>query len=178
MIAFERLASLALGELDDDAAAEVEEHVLGCSRCAAVLESLLELGDRLAEVARSGTRMLAGRALVDRLAAAGLVTRTYSIAAGGQVACTVDDRDLYSAMRLSADTRGERRVDVVFLSPERDIRYEDVPFEPDGVVFVHPAHYLRTIPSGRKMLRLVAVDDQGDRVLAEYVLNHTAPSSD
>jgi hypothetical protein len=178
VIAFERLAMLALGELPEAERTEVEEHVLGCDHCASVLEALLDLGDVLPRVVRSGGgRMLPGRALVERLDSEHLVTRRYRVDAGAEVACTVDARDVYTAIHLGGvDTRDVKRIDWLYDSPSSSYRVEDIPFQPGDreIVFVQPATYVRTLPSERKTIRLVAVDDTGDRLLGEYTLNHTA----
>jgi hypothetical protein len=177
VIAFERLAMLALRELPEHEALEVEEHVLGCDGCAAILEGILDLGDRIAEVTRSGGAfLLAGPTLVERLVRDRMVTRTYRASPGGQVHCTVDAGDVYTAMHLALDTRGLRRIDLLYGAASGGYRIDDVPFDPDGgeVVFVQPAEYLRTLPTERKTIRLIAVDDAGERVVGEYVLNHTA----
>jgi hypothetical protein len=178
MIAFDRLAMLALGELPQEEAAAVEEHVLGCDECAARLERMIDLGQGLSALARAGSTggLLAGEAIVELLEREHLVTRRYRIAPGGQVACTVDAGDVYSAMYLAADTSGARRVDWIYHSPTAGYRVEDVPFHAGGVTFVMPAAYLRTLPTQRKTIRLVAVDDTGERLLGEYVLDHTAYS--
>jgi hypothetical protein len=178
MIAFEKLAMLALGELPESEATEVEDHVLSCSDCAGVLERLLDLGARVTEVTREGsTFMLAGQALVGELERVGLVTRTYRMGPGGEVACTVDAKDIYTALHLSLDTRGEvGRVDMVYESPTGKYRVDDVPVDRDAgeVVFVQPAEYIRTLPSERKTILLIGVGSDGERILGEYVLDHTA----
>jgi hypothetical protein len=174
VIAFERLAMLALGELPDAEAAEVEDHVLGCDECAARLERLVDLGQSISALARAGSGgMLAGRELVALLDREGLVTRKYAMPAGGQIACAVDARDIYSAIHLTLDTRGARRVDLLYDSPIAGYRIEDVPFDAGGVTFVQPGDYLRTLPTQRSTIRLVAVEDAGERPLGEFVLNHT-----
>ena len=176
MIAFERLAQLALAELPEEEARAVEDHVLGCDGCAAVLERLLDLGDGVREATAAGSAfLLAGRGLVERLERGGMVTRRYEIPAGGSVACTVDAHDIYSSLRLHLDARGVRRLDMFHDSPKGRERYVDLPFDPASgdFVFVQPGDYLRTLPTGRATLRLVSVEETGDRLLAEYVLNHT-----
>jgi hypothetical protein len=180
MIAFGKLAMLALGELPESEAAVVEDHILACGSCAAILDRLLDLGARVAEVTQEGSAfMLAGHALVGELERVGLVTRTYQLRPGGEVACTVDANDIYSALRLFLDTSGEvGRVDLLYESPTASHRFDDVPMDRAAgeVVFVQPADYLRTLPSGRRTIRLVVVDGDGERTLGEYVLNHTAYS--
>jgi hypothetical protein len=97
---------------------------------------------------------------------------------GGEVNCTVAARDVYTRMRLALDTRGLRRIDLLYESPSASYRIVDVPFEAGEVVFVQPATYLRTLPSERKTVRLVAVEDGSERVLGVYTLNHTAFKSE
>ena len=178
MIAFERLAMLALGELREEEAAQVEEHVLGCDGCAALVERLVDLGESVSAQARAGgAGMLASRELVALLDRDGLVTRRYDIVAGGQVACTVNARDTYTAVTLAMDPRGARRIDLLHDSPSASHRIEDVPFDASGIAFAQPAEYLRTLPTERKTIRLVAVDGAEERLLGEYVLNHTGYSA-
>jgi hypothetical protein len=95
---------------------------------------------------------------------------------GDEIACTVEANDVYSVLRLRVDTLGARRIDLVFEASGASHRYPDVPVDadPGELVYVQPGEYLRTIPSGRKTLRLIAVEDAGERVLGEYRLDHTA----
>jgi hypothetical protein len=174
VIAFARIAALALGLLDDDAAAAVEEHVAGCDGCAARLERLLALGDEVAALARAGGAPLTfGRPFLARLEAARLVTRRYRVANGGAVACTVDADDIYSTMRFALDARGFGRLDLVWESLWGLVRFADVPFDSDGVVAVMPATALRPFPTHRMVARLFAVDERGERQVGEYTLDHT-----
>jgi hypothetical protein len=175
VIAFERLAMLARHELPQAEAEEVEDHVLGCATCAATLERLLDLGDGIAQLTRAGQGFfLSGRSLVETLEREGKVTRRYAIEPGGEVHCTVDARDVYTRLRLGLDTGGLRRVDLLYESPSVNYRIEDLPFHEGEVVFVQAAEYIRTLPTERKTVRLVAVEDGNDRELAVYTLNHTA----
>jgi hypothetical protein len=177
VIALERLAMLALGDLPDHEAAEVEEHVLGCGECAARLERLADLGDAVRELVHAGRVLLPATAkLVSHLAREGLVTRTYRVAPGGAVACTVAAEDVYVALYLSVDTTDVDRIDFVYESPIARFRMDDVPFDREGgmVTVAQTAEYLRTLPTGSGTVRLVAVDSRGERALGEYVLNHTA----
>jgi hypothetical protein len=56
-------------------------------------------------------------------------------------------------------------------------RLLDVPFDPDAgrVYMVTRADFLRTLPTMKVELRLIAVDDGNERTLGEFVLDHTAP---
>jgi hypothetical protein len=98
------------------------------------------------------------------------------MAPGGEVSCTVDARDVYTAVRLRLDTRGLERVDLLYEAPSARYRIEDVPFDAAAgeIVFVQPGEYLRTLATERKVLRLIAVVGDEERVMGEYVLKHTA----
>jgi hypothetical protein len=177
MIAFERIVLLALHELPDVEAVEVEDHVVRCTECAATLERLLDVGERVATLTRTGqVYLLAGTGLIRVLERERMITRNYRMPPGGQVFCTVDASDIYTAMHLGLDTRGVRRLDLVYEAASGGWRIEDFPFDPaePEIVFALPGSYLRTLPSERKTIKAVAVDQGSERVIAEYVLNHTA----
>lgn len=177
MIAIERLASLALGELTDTDAADVEEHVLDCDACAARLELLVELGQAVKDlVTCGGVPLPAPPELLARLQHEGLVTRTYRIAPGGAVQCTVAADDVYVALHLSIPADPAARIDFIYEAEGLHFRIDDIPFDPERrmVTVAQTAGFLRGLPTGRGTVRLVAVDVDGERALAEYTLNHTA----
>lgn len=175
MIALDRLIASALGELSGDAEMEVEEHVLSCSRCARRYGSLLRLGPGIAQLVRSGEALMpVTRALAERLEAEGLISRRYELEPGRAVACTAGPADIYSLTSYHVDLTGASRVDLV--RPGQ--RLSDVPFDADAgrVYMLLRADALRALPSMRIALRLIAVDDDSERTLGEYVLDHTAPA--
>lgn len=179
MIALERLLQLAVGELSPGDAAEVEQHVLECTACAASLERLLALRDEVPALVRAGGVRLAGisPAMLERMERAGLITRTYRLDAGGAVACSVARDDLYTAVHLNrVPLDGVSRLDLVVEVPDRSKRLNDVAFDAPNarVLIAMHASYIRTLPGGLHVLRLVAVDANGDRELAHFNLNHTA----
>jgi hypothetical protein len=176
VIDVDRLIAAALGELDDDAAAVVDEHLLGCSPCAATLDRLIDLGDAVRALVGAGEIAFTGAgSLVDRLERAGLVSRTYRIAPGHRVPCAVGAADIYAVTHLEADLTGVRRVDLLRTMAQDTQRTEDVPFDPGRgrVSLLTPSALLRTLPSMRIDFALVAVDDSGERVIGQYGLDHT-----
>jgi len=177
VIALDRLIALALGELDPAEESEVDEHLLACGECTATVERLLDIGHAVHELAGQGSLMLVGAGpLVDRLERAGLVSRTYRIAPGQSVPCTVGAADIYSVAHLEADLSGVRRVDFLRGSPFGTTRVEDIPFEAarGTVSLLTPSALIRTFPSMHFTLTLIAVDADGERVLGEYGLDHTS----
>jgi hypothetical protein len=175
MIALDRLISCARGELSGDAEQEVEEHVLSCSRCALRYASFLRLGPAIAELVRGGgVTMPVTRALAERLDAEGLISRRYELEPGTAVPCTVGPDDVYSLTTYHVDLAGVSRVDLVRFGQ----RVPDIPFDADAgrVYMLTRAEVLRTLPTMRVPLQLVAVEAEGERTLGDYVLDHTAPS--
>jgi hypothetical protein len=173
MIPVDRLVASAFGELSGDADLAVEEHVLSCSRCAARYESLLRLGPAIADLVRQGgVTMPASPALVERLEAERLITRRYTLESGKPVPCSVGPDDIYALSTYSVDPLGVSRIDLI----RGGERVPDVPFDAAGRVYlVTSADALRKLPTMRLQLRLLAVDDAGERILGDYVLEHTAP---
>jgi hypothetical protein len=168
VIALDRLAMAALGELDDD---EVEEHVLACSRCAAIFASFVRLGPAIAELVRGGgVSVVATASLVDRFERESLVSRRYVLAPGSTVPCAVGADDVYSCTTLEADLSGVGRVDLV----RGPTRIADVPFDARGVRLLTRSDFLRTLPSMKIPFRLIAVEPGAERTIAEYTLDHTA----
>ncbi len=177
MIELDRLIALALGELGPTEESAVEEHVLACGECAAILEGLLQIGDAVGDLIVGGGMTLVGSGhVVDRLERAGRVSRTYRIAPGETVPCSVGSADIYAVAHLAVDLAGARRVDLLQASPLGTARIEDIPFDParQSVSLLTPSAIIRTLPSMHITLTLIAVDADGERVLGEYGLDHTA----
>jgi hypothetical protein len=177
MIELERLVLLALDELDDAAAAEVEAHILACGACATTLERLLRIGRAVRELIRAGQATFpCSAALIEEMRAAALISREYRLAPDQVVACTAGAADIYAATTLEADLRDVAQVDIVITSPAGSARLQDVPFDAERglATYVSRSDQLRTLPSTRIELELLAVDPAGERKLGQYFLEHTA----
>jgi hypothetical protein len=177
MMDLDRLVRLASGELDETAATAVEAHVLACTACATTLERLLRLGAAVRAVIRAGqVAFPCSAALADELRAAGLITRDYRLAPDQVVPCTVGAKDIYTVTTLEADLRDAAHVDIVRTTAAGSARMRDVPFDAERglAIYVSRADQLRTMPSTRIKLELLAVDPAGERKLGEYFLEHTA----
>jgi hypothetical protein len=173
VIAIEELLRLVLDELDESERDRVDEHLLGCSDCAATAEQLAVVGEEITALVRTASVsvVVTARARAE-LERAGLITRTYALRPGDIVPCTVDALDRYVLTELSAELAGVRRVDLVV----GDRRLEDIPFDTEkgSVEYVSPGEVLRALPSMTLPLRLVAVDGASERDLGSYTLEHTA----
>jgi hypothetical protein len=177
VIALDRLVSLALGELAEEEANVVEEHVLECDACALRLELLVDLGQAVKELVSAGSVLLpATPGLLARLEQEGLVTRTYRMGPGEAVECTVAADDVYVALQLSIPADPGPRIDFIYEAEGMHFRLDDIPFDRARmlVTIAQTARFLRTLPTGSGTVRLVAVDGDGERSLSAYVLNHTA----
>jgi hypothetical protein len=172
VIPFDRLAACALGEIPEADDLAVEEHVLSCGRCAAVLASLLRLGPAVGALVRSGGAMMpVTRALAERLDAEGLISRRYFLEPGRPVPCTVGADDVYSLTTYQVDLAGVSRVDLIRAGQ----RLADIPFDGGAgrVYMLSRADQLRALPTTTLPLRLLAVDAASERILGDYVLEHT-----
>jgi hypothetical protein len=182
VIDLDRLIGLALGDLDASDATVGDEHVLACGPCASVLERLLAIGGAVRTLVRAGQIAFpASAAMVERLAAAGLISRRYQLAPDQALPCSVGPADIYTATTLEgpAELRGVQQIDIVRTTPAGSTRMRDVPFERRSglVTFLSRSDVLRMLPSVRIQLDLVAVDPSGERKLAAYFLDHTALAS-
>jgi len=174
VIAVDRLIACALGELASEAADEVEEHVLSCSACAAMYASFVRLGPAIRALVHDGGAMLpATRALVEAADAAGLVTRRYVLTPGSVVPCTVNATDIYSLTTYEGlDLEGVLRLDFI----RAGTRIADVPFDAQAgrLYMLTRAETLRTLPTVKLPIQLVAVEGSNERTIAEVTLDHTA----
>jgi anti-sigma factor RsiW len=128
MIALDRLIAYAAGDLSGDDELTVEEHVLSCGACAAVVERLVRLGSAIRELVRAGAldgRLIGTPALVAKLDAEGLIHRRYHAAPGQSVACSVGADDVFAVLTLEVPLAGVSRVDFV----HNNNRFADVPFD-------------------------------------------------
>ena len=76
-----------------------------------------------------------------------------------------------------APLAGVSRMDVTINNAEMPpVVMRNIPFDAASgeVVFAPKMALLRSMPSHRDRIELVAVDDGGERVIGNYTLNHTA----
>lgn len=166
-----------LGELDESHEAAVEEHYLGCAACSARLAEVEVLADGVRRAFAGGSMAaVVTPAFVERLRERGLRLREYRVELNGSVNCSVGPEVQVLLSRLQVPLEGVERIDVVATSLGAEQRLEDVPFDAaSGEVVVVPSlAYVRTLPSHRQTMRLVAVGADGERVLGDYTFNHSA----
>lgn len=172
----ESLVQYWLGELEPDREALFEEHYFACAACSQSLEDLVALRDGVrAAFAQGLVHTFFTPAFASRLADRGLRVREYRVTRGGSVNCTVGPDDDVVLGRMAAPLGGVRRVDAILRSAN-DTRVPDLPFDPEAgeVVLAPSMRWLRSLSTYRDVVRLVAVEDDGERVLGDYTFDHSA----
>jgi len=180
-IAFQMLVAYWLGELDAAGEATVEEHLFGCSECTRRLEELTALAFGVRAAVRHGAMAAAvTNGFLESMRHEGMRIREYVLAPGARVNCTIGAEDDAVVSRLQVPLAGVKRVDALQTldlgaGGVRQWRLEDVPFDPESgeVLSLPSAAQLKTMPAHTFRVRLVAVEDEGERELGEYTFAHT-----
>ena len=179
-IDFGNLEAYWLGELAAAEEEKLEEHLFGCAHCAGQLEWLAALSAGVRAGLREGrvAAMITPRFL-EALRREGLRIREYRVPPGGRADCTLGAGEHGVCGRMQAALAGVKRIDALqrleLAGEVTETRVEDVPFEPAaGEVLVFPsAAWLRKTPANTLHVRLVAVEDEGERAIGEYTFAHT-----
>ncbi|MGH7488515.1 MAG: zf-HC2 domain-containing protein [bacterium] len=167
-----------MGELDERTQSDVEEHLFSCSLCHATLELLVAMGEGIRAVSRkAGVAAVLTPDFVRKLKAEGAQVREYSLQPGDSVLCTIAPDDDIVLAHLHAPLAGIDRLDAVFEDSHsgKQFRYDDIAFNPGQgeIVFAPKASDLRSYGKGTRTLRLLSVSAAGERVIGEYVFNHS-----
>ena len=173
---FEQLVDYWLGDGD-----KVEEHLFACAECTARLEWLAALSDGVRAAVRAGAfGMVIPAPLVAAMKRAGMRLREYHTDPGATVSCTFRAGDDAVVSHIRARLGGVKRVDALWTAEvdgirQPVVRLEDVPFDPaaEEVILLPHAAQLKKMPKHTMRLRLVAVEEAGERRLGEYFFDHT-----
>lgn len=170
-----KLLAYWLDELGDQEAAEFEEHLFGCENCTLRLQELLALRDsvrRALHESRFGTAVSAG--FVQHLKDSGLRIREYQPEAGGSVMCTMAPDDDFIVSRLRAPLAGVRQLDLVWEDGGLQHRLVHLPFDAatNEVTFIPSVTMVRSLGTATQRARLLAVNLDSERVIAEYTFHH------
>jgi len=179
-IGLEALLAYWLGELAGGEEAPIEEHFFACARCSARLEELAALGAAVRAALRGGrVAAMISAPFVEALRRQGLRIREYRVPPGGRADCTLLAGEHAVVGRMQAPLAGVKRLDALkrleVAGKVTESRVEDVPFDPAaGEVLILPsAAWLRGMPSNTMRVRLVAVEENGERLVGEYTFVHT-----
>ncbi|MBU2478574.1 MAG: hypothetical protein KKA36_05745 [Gammaproteobacteria bacterium] len=111
-----------LGELEPDAATQIEEHYLGCGVCSGRLEQLTTLAHAVRALThRSGVSAIINEDFVRRLSANGRKVREYHVPLNGSVNCTVTPEDDFVVAHLEAPLDKVTRLDMLTLGNDDTI---------------------------------------------------------
>jgi len=170
---FDALAGWWAGELDENAASALEEHLFSCDDCAARSEALGRLVGGLLEVIPP----VISQAHRARLVARGLRIRSTPCQADG-TATAVFGKDVDLLVHeLRGDLSQAESVDVEVRAPDGSVsvRLDHVPFDREAgqVLIACQRHYQHNYGEGENPSFHVHVTEQGQqRKLAEYLVVH------
>lgn len=153
----------------------VEEHLMLCTSCGNRLREIMAIADGIRRMARTGSVLVVvSEAFLERAAREGLRVRQYAPPRGGSVNCTVTADDDLLVAKLAADLSKAARVDLLYTHPGGTIRFPDIPVNSaSGEVILSVAMaQMRAAPAHVAVVKLVAVEESGERVLGEYTFNH------
>jgi hypothetical protein len=175
-VPFVALVEYWFGELARNEEERIEEHLLGCAQCSERLGDLVDLGAGINSAFRNGAvGAVISPFFLQQMKQEGLRLREYHVAPGGSVNCTISAADDAVVSRLQASLHGTTRVDLVRSSAQGEGRLPDIPFAPAAgeVLFCPPAASLKKSPAYTETIRLLAVDETGERPIAVYTFIHT-----
>jgi hypothetical protein len=172
------LADYWLGLLSQSEEEGLEEHLFSCDDCNARLSEMVALGEELRNLAHEGSlRMVVSETFLERAAAKGMTVRQYAPPRGGKVDCTVTLEDDLLIGRLAANFSESKIIDLVICDGQgiELMRMTDVPFRPgEGKLLLQESiTRAKAAPSEVMIARLVAIDDEGERLVGEFTFNHT-----
>jgi hypothetical protein len=172
----QELTEYWLGELDDAHEQRIDEHVFACAACSERLRALVDLGAAIRRTFLEGwLSIVLPEPFMRRIKDAGFQVREYDLPAGSSVSCTVTPDDDFVVAYLRAPLHDVRRLDVLIDdTTSGKHRANDVAFDAsaEALVTVTSTAYLKTLKHSQQHVRLVAVDGEEERLLADYTFHH------
>jgi hypothetical protein len=169
------LADYWLAALSPAEEESVEEHLLGCDTCGSRLRKIMAIAEAIRTMARQGSvRVVVSEAFLERATREGLRVRQYAPARGGSVNCSVSAGDDLLVAKLAVDLSQAARVDLLYTHPGGTLRLTDIPVSPESgsVVLSVAIDQMRMAPAHVAVIKLVAVEEAGERILGQYTFNH------
>lgn len=173
-----RLIDYWAGDLPQHEADLFEEHLLACESCTRRLEEFAAYATGISRLAREGAiRVVVSSEFLELAERAGLRVRQYAPSAGGSVQCTATPSDDLLVARLAAGLAGASRIDLARCDANgvEVERLRDIPFNPERleIILTEPVAPARTAPRQTLLMKLIAVEDSGERLLGTYTFNHS-----
>lgn len=175
---WQALVDYWLGDADAATTEAIDEHLLRCDDCGAVFDEIVALARGVRDAFSQGlVPSVLTTGLVARVKASGRRVREYAVQAGGSVHCAVAPNDELLVSRMRAPLAGVRRLDALFsysFAPGEERRLQDLPFDAEAgeLLLAHKLAEVRRMPSHDVTLRLLSVDDAGEREIARYTFHH------
>ena len=169
------LADYAAGDLPEAEGLALEEHLFTCAACGTRAAEAEALGRAIGAAARSAeVGGFVVDAVLNQLARDGVRVRTFVLSPGDVVPCAVWDDDQLLALRLRGDLGGASRVTLTQRVGGQEVvrASAEVPAGTGELIFATPAAWVRELPVVQVDLQLLAGDDDRERVLASYTLEH------
>lgn len=177
----DRMLAYLVGELTDEQADTLEEHLFSCDRCGPRFESLATMRDAVVEAIRGAE--VAGNvdaSFVHRAEGEGLRLCEYRITEGGKVFCKAGAED-FVVVRLAADfddvegLRLEGKFEDLERHESRSLPTRDVVVDRGlgEVLLVFPGDIVRTYPRSQWTLRLQGSRSGNDTEIGPFVMDHT-----
>lgn len=179
---WQALVDYWFGDTDAAATDAIDEHLMHCDACGAAFDDVAALARGVKDAFHRGAvPSMLSAPFVERLRAAGRRLREYRVPHNGSVTCSVAPDDDMLVAHLAAPLHGVTRLDAVFtfsFRPGQEERLSDIPFDPAGteVLFTPKMNDVRQHPAHEMVVRLLAIDDAGERELGRYTFHHRAPA--
>jgi anti-sigma factor RsiW len=174
-IALADLTDYVAGELPEDHAAAIEEHLFSCAECSARAAELDAIVRAIGSAVRSAeVGGFVTDAVLNRLAREGVRVRSFTLSPGAIVHCAVWDDDEVMVLRLRADFGGASEVTLSQrVAGKETVRATgEVTSSHGEVIHVLPAAWLRQLPVVEVEVLLTTHENGEERPIGSYTLLH------
>jgi anti-sigma factor RsiW len=169
------LSDYAAGDLPDNEAGAIEEHLFSCAACGARAAAIDALVRAIGPAVRSAeVGGFVTDAVLNRMARDGVRVRTFTVSPGAIVPCAVWDDDEVLALRLRADFAGATEVTMSQRVAGTEVvrATGEVATSQAEVVHLLPASWVRQLPVVRVEVVLTTHDGGAEREIGSYTLLH------
>lgn len=179
-LSWDQLIDYWLDDADATTTEAADRHLMHCDACGGRLDAVMALARGVREAfVRGQVAAVLSTPFTERLKAGGLRLREYHLPHNGSVNCTVAPQDDLLIGHMQVPLAGVTRVDALLqlsLNPGQEQRLADLPFDTRAgeVVLVPRVQAVRGLPDNVLHVRLMAVEDHGEREIGRYAFVHRA----